>query len=186
VTVTLAYLNPTNSQQALTSNGVHGAKGDHAGAQEREQPRPPCRRRPVTPRGGGTQTASFCRAPAAPEPAQLPLLRRYRHGEHRHDGSQNQLNAAAAQIDPLPAVRPHHSARATRARNASEPVDFRGRANPRRWLREGWERNEALRPQRRLPNWARAGRRPRVPRAGCRRGWGRRVGPAVSDEWGCV
>lgn len=70
----------------LTSNDVHAAEDDYAGAQEREERREdtPLRRRRHRPVGPGSRrtaaaTSSRRTALTTPEPAQLPLLRRYRH-----------------------------------------------------------------------------------------------------------
>jgi hypothetical protein len=73
----------------LTSNDVHAAEDDYAGAQEREERSEdtPLRRRRHRPVGPGSRrtaaaaaaTSSRRTALTTPEPAQLPLLRRYRH-----------------------------------------------------------------------------------------------------------
>lgn len=74
----------------LTSNDVHAAEDDYAGAQEREERREdtPLRRRRHRPVGPGSRRTAAAAAAAtssrrtaltAPEPAQLPLLRRHRH-----------------------------------------------------------------------------------------------------------
>ena len=133
---------------------MHAANDDHAGAQEREERREQTplrpsrgrrrRRRPVTPRGGGTSTATS-RNLTTPEPAELPLLRRHHHRHRRRRSPPPPRSPSGSTSEPHGS---QHPQRASGRQEASTPPRLTPRsavvsgeeterrpANPKRWLR---------------------------------------------------